>query len=160
MKITRTGLWATGIGVLIGLGLFTVERGYTEEKEHATTCSLATLKGRYLYFVNGTFLPPAGGVTVESAFSRAGYRIFNGDGTGTTIVTGSTNGVITNVDSHFSLSYTVNADCTGTLKVQVAPGVQATTEMFIAPSGDDMPLIATDNGHVGEAYSSWRVEPE
>jgi len=47
--------------------------------------TLATLKGRYLFVVNGTFFPPAGGVTVESLFSRAGIRIFYGDGTGTTI---------------------------------------------------------------------------
>ena len=32
-------------------------------------------------------------------------------------------------------------------------------EIFIAPSGDAMTVIATDNGHV-EAYSSWRVGPE
>jgi hypothetical protein len=43
MKMKRIGLWATGIGVLISVGLFTVEHGYTEEKEHAKTCTLATL---------------------------------------------------------------------------------------------------------------------
>jgi hypothetical protein len=159
MKMTRVGLWATGIGVLISVGLSSVEKAYTEEKEHATKCSVATVKGRYLFVVNGTYFPPAAGVTVESLFTRAGYRIFNGDGTGSTIVTNSINGVITGADAHLDLSYTVNADCTGTFKVQVAPGVQATSEMFIAPNGDDMTIIATDNGHV-EAYSSWRVEPE
>jgi hypothetical protein len=159
MNMKRIGLLATGIGVLISVGLLTVEQGYTEEKEHATTCSLTTVKGRYLFVVNGTYFPPAAGVKVESLFTRAGYRIFNGDGTGTTIVTNSINGVITGADAHLDLSYTVNADCTGTFKVQVAPGVQATSEMFIAPNGDDMTIIATDNGHV-EAYSSWRVEPE
>jgi hypothetical protein len=117
------------------------------------------VKGRYLFVVNGTYFPPAAGVKVESLFTRAGYRIFNGDGTGSTIVTNSINGVITGTDAHLALSYTVNADCTGTLKVEVAPGVQATSEMFIAPDGDNMTIIATDNGHV-EAYSSWRVEPE
>ena len=110
MKMKRIALWATGIGVLISVGLFTVEHGYTEEKEHATTCTLATLKGRYLFVVNGTFFPPAGGVTVESLFSRAGSRIFHGDGTGTTIVTETINGVIHAADIHGDLSYAVNAD--------------------------------------------------
>ena len=159
MKMARVGLWATGIGVLISVGLSTVEQGYTEEKEHATTCSLTTVKGRYLFVVNGTYFPPAAGGKVESLFTRAGYRIFHGDGTGTFIATTNVNGVITSADGHGDLSYTVNADCTGTFKVQVAPGVQATSEMFIAPNGDDMTIIATDNGHV-EAYSSWRVEAE
>jgi hypothetical protein len=117
MNRKRTGLWATGIGALVSVGLLTIEQGHTEEQEHATSCTLATLKGRYLFVVNGTYFPPAAGVTVESLFSRVGSRIFNGDGTGTTISTESINGVITNADSHRDLSYTVNADCTGTVKV-------------------------------------------
>ena len=150
------GLWAMKIGLMICVGIGAVELGYADEREHATKCTLATLKGRYLFVVNGTYFPPAAGVTVESLFSRAGSRIFHGDGTGTTIVTGSINGVITNADLHSDLSYTVNADCTGTVKVL---SVGATQEIFVAPNGDDMTVIATDKGHV-EAFSSWRVGPD
>lgn len=144
------------IGLMICVSIGAVELGYANEREHATTCTLATLKGRYLFVVNGTYFPPAAGVTVESLFSRVGSRIFNGDGTGTTISTESINGVITNADSHRDLSYTVNADCTGTVKVL---GIGATQEMFVAPNGDDMTVIATGTGHV-EAFSSWRVGAE
>src|SRR6266851_4306997 len=111
MKMKRIGLWATGIGVLISVGLFTVEQGYTEEKEHATTCSLATVKGRYLFATSGMIFPPA--VTQPMVFARAGYRIFNGDGTGTVIATTSENGVIVVADTQGALSYTVNKNCTG-----------------------------------------------
>jgi hypothetical protein len=156
MNMKRIGLRVTWMGVLISVGLLTVEQGYTEEREHATTCSLATLKGRYLFVVNGTFFPPASGVTMQSLFSRAGSRIFRGDGTGTSITTGTINGVINVADLHSVLTYTVNADCTGTLKNL---SVGATSEIFVAPNGEDMTIIATDNGHV-EAYSSWRVGPE
>jgi hypothetical protein len=152
----RVGIWAMGIGLMSCVGIGTVEFGYADEKEHATTCSLATVKGRYLFVVNGTYFPPAAGVTTQSLFDRAGYRIFYGDGTGTSIGTTSVNGVITNTDVQSDLSYTVNANCTGTIKVL---SVGATQEMFVAPNGDDMTLIATDKGHV-EAYSSWRVGPE
>jgi hypothetical protein len=152
----RIGPLALGIAVFLSVGIFTVEQGYTEEKEHATTCTLATLNGRYLFVVNGSYFPPAAGVTVQSIFSRAGYRIFHGDGTGTTIVTETINGVIHAADIHGDLSYTVNVDCTGTVKVLSAG---ATQEIFVAPNGDDMTVIATDNGHV-EAFSSWRVGPE
>ena len=150
------GLWAMKIGMMICVGIGAVELGYADEREHATKCTLATLKGRYLFVVNGTYFPPAAGVTVESLFSRAGIRIFYGDGTGTTIARESVNGVIRPADTRSDLSYTVNADCTGTLKVLSAG---ATSEIFVAPNGEDMTVIATDNGHV-EAYSTWRVGPE
>jgi hypothetical protein len=154
MNMKRIGLWAAGIGVLISVGLLTVGQGYAEEKEHATTCTLATLKGRYLYAVTGADFPPR--VTQESVGARVGSRIFNGDGTGTTIATASVNGVIIAADSHSDLRYTVNADCTGTLDVL---SVGAHMEIFIAPNGEEMTVIATDPG-VSEAYSSRRVGPE
>ena len=46
-----------GMGALISVGILTLEQGYTEEKEHATKCTLATLKGRYLFVVNGIYFP-------------------------------------------------------------------------------------------------------
>jgi hypothetical protein len=57
MNMKRIGLWAIRIGVLISVGLVTVELGNADEREHARTCILATLKGRYLFVVNGTFSP-------------------------------------------------------------------------------------------------------
>ena len=96
MKMKRIGLWATGIGAVISVGLFTVEQGYTEEKEHATTCSLSTVKGRYLFATSGMIFPPV--VAQPVVFARAGYRIFNGDGTGTFIATSSENGLVVVAD--------------------------------------------------------------
>jgi hypothetical protein len=46
----RVGLWAAiGIGIFITVGLITIEPGYAEEKEDELTCTLKTLKGRYLF---------------------------------------------------------------------------------------------------------------
>ena len=156
MKMKRIGLWATGIGVLISVGLFTVEHGYTEEKEHAKTCTLATLKGRYLFTSNSTAFPPV--VTQPTSEARAGYRIFNGDGTGTVILTLSQNGVITIRDAHVDLSYTINPDCTGIYTV-LNP-TAATAEIFVAPNGEEFVAIETSNGRANDAFSSWRVGPE
>ena len=152
----RVGLLATTMGVLVSMGLLIAGQGYADENDRATKCTLDTLKGRYLFAGTGTLLPPAFGVKEPSVSTSAGYHIFNGDGTGTTISTESINGVITNADSHRDLSYTVNADCTGTVKVL---GIGATQEIFVAPNGDDMTVIATGTGHV-EAFSSWRVGAE
>jgi hypothetical protein len=157
MKMKRIGLWATGIGVLISVGLFTVEQGYTEEKEHATTCSLATLKGRYLFATSGMIFPPA--VPQPVVFARAGYRIFNGDGTGTVIATSSENGVIVDADSRSDLSYTVNKNCTGTYTLLI-PGAMPGVEIFVAPNGEEMVVIETSNGRADDAHSSRRVGPE
>jgi hypothetical protein len=77
----RIGLWGMGIGLISCVCVGRVEFTYANEKERATTCSLATVKGRYLFATNGTNFPPA--ATQQTLFARAGYRIFNGDGTGT-----------------------------------------------------------------------------
>ncbi|HZC45374.1 MAG TPA: hypothetical protein VE243_02800, partial [Candidatus Acidoferrum sp.] len=135
----RIALWAMGIGLISCVGVTTVEFAYAEEKEHATTCSLATMKGRYLFATNATnFLPPA---NQQQLFARAGVHIFNGDGTGTNLATTSVNGVITVTDNFSDLSYTVNEDCTGTFKVLSIPIPGPTAEMFIAPNGEQMVVI-------------------
>ena len=156
MHIQRIAQLTLGIGVLVSVGTFFAEYGNADENDRTTTCTIGTLKGRYLFALTGTLFPPAAGVKEESLEARAGSRIFNGDGTGTTIVTTSINGQITTEDTHSALVYTVNSDCTGALEV-VSAG--AHMELFIAPSGDEMTIIATDNGHV-EAYSSRRVGPK
>ena len=155
MKMARIGQWATGIGVLISIGLFTVEQGYAEEKEHATTCSLSTVKGRYLFATSGMIFPPV--VAQPVVFSRAGYRIFNGDGTGTFIATSSEDGEIVVADAQGDLSYTVNKNCTGTFALL---NTTTTTEIFIAPNGEEMVAIETSNGRSDDAYSMRRVGPE
>jgi len=86
--MNRVGLWgAIGIGIFITVGLITMEPGYAEEQEGEPTCTLKTLKGRYLFAASGTLLPPAFGVTEPTPGADAGYHTFNGDGTGTDTVT-------------------------------------------------------------------------
>jgi hypothetical protein len=71
----RVGLWAVGIGVLASVGLLTVAQGFADENDRATRCTLATLKGRYLFAGTGTLFPPAFGVTEVSVGSAAGFHI-------------------------------------------------------------------------------------
>jgi len=139
------GLWAAmGIGLVITVGLITAEQGYAEEKTHAPTCTLATLKGRYLFATSGTIVPPAFGVTEPVPGASAGFNIFNGDGTGNAIVTVRVNGVIVLDDFHTPTSYTLNEDCTGTVTV---PPPGPTFDIFVAPDGKKMATIATDPGN-------------
>src|SRR5437016_5170550 len=72
MKQVR--LWAVGIGVLMSVGLLTVEQGFAAENDGAPKCTLATLKGRYLFGGGtATIFPPAFGVTEVSIGAAAGF---------------------------------------------------------------------------------------
>jgi hypothetical protein len=157
----RVGPLAIKIGLMICVSIGTAQLGYADEREHATTCSLATLEGRYLFATNGMIFPPA--VTQPVVFSRAGYRIFYGDGTGTVIATTSENGVIVVADNRSDLIYTINKDCTGTYTLHggdVSPGAPPAVEIFVAPDGEEMVVIETVNGRADDAHSSRRVGPE
>ena len=70
----RVSLWMIGIGLCITMGLITMEPGYTEERDHAPTCTLATLKGRYLSAFSGFLVPPTPGVTTQTPL--AGARLY------------------------------------------------------------------------------------
>ena len=141
----RVSLWI-GIGLVVTMGLLTMKQGYAEAKERARTCTLKTLKGRYLFAGSGTLLPPAFGVTEPTPGADAGFHIFNGDGTGTDIVTFRVNGVTVLENEVVPISYTVNADCTGSYTVDI-PGGGPSCGIFIAPDGESIATIAADPGN-------------
>jgi len=69
-----------------------------------------------------------------------GFRIFNGDGTGTIIVTLRLGGETVLENEVNPLTYTVNPDCTGSFTQTNGPSFG----MFIAPDGASIASIATD----------------
>lgn len=116
-------------------------------RNHPRTCSLATLKGRYLFADAGTLLPPAAGVTAPTLAADAGFEVFNGDGTGTDTVTFRVNGVIRFHNIAVPTTYTINPNCTGTITVQLPGGGGPTFDIFVAPDGEMFSSIATDPGN-------------
>ncbi len=150
----RVGLWAAiGIGLFITVGLLTVEPGYTEEKDQAPTCTLATLEGRYLVAFSGFVVPPFGGVTQQTPLAGAAVVIFDGEGSGTFQSTVSFNGTITPYRD-VSVRYTVNADCSGTYTIELLPTVDINNDIFIAPNGAEFSAVQTDTGGIGAEV--WR----
>ena len=123
--------------------------------ENEPLCSLKTLKGRYLFADKGTILPPAFGVTGPTPGADAGFYLFNGDGTGTEIVTVRVNGATVLKNLVVPISYTVNADCTGTLTVLNGPSFG----IFIAPNGEAIATIAADPGNYASSIAR-RVSPK
>jgi len=127
------------IGVLANVGLPVVEQAHSEEK-----CSLATLKGTYLFAHGGYVLTDQG--MVPKAVT--GSNIFFGDGKFSDQETISTNGMIT-TEPPGSGTYTVNRDCTGILSPSpTKSGNSVKLQMFISPNGLDIVDIEIDPGSV------------
>ena len=106
-------------------------------------CTNATLKGRYLFADKGTLYPPAFGVTVPTPAANVGYETFNGDGTGTDVVTFRVGNAIVLQNFASPTIYTVNADCTGTKTVIGGPKFG----IFVSPDGSQVATISTDPGN-------------
>jgi hypothetical protein len=126
------GLWL--IAVLITLGPVTLQQGYAQE-ENQTACTLAILKGLYVFDASGYNIvdaTPAPKAVVE-------FLTLQGDGTLSSLGTNSIDGTI-----HSSVSdtgiYTVNQDCTGTLKFNTSG---FTFDLYIAPNGSRFHMIET-----------------
>ena len=134
---------AAGIVAIAGLSLSSALTASNEqelqESDGHRVCTLATLKGRYLFVGSGVLLPPAFGVAVPTQAADAGFFIFNGDGTGTGTVTFRIGDKIVLENVVDPLFYTVNADCTGTITVVNGPSF----DLFIAPDGSEFAEIAT-----------------
>ena len=132
--ITLAALLTLGIGQGLMFG---------DDGGDKPACTLATLKGRYLFGGVATLLPPA--TPQATLLAVAGYHIFNGDGTGTDVVTSTINGAILSKNFVGPVSYTVNPDCTGTYTV---PSEGLTFDIFIAPRGEELIVISTKAGFV------------
>jgi hypothetical protein len=133
-----------GAAALASLGLLGVDPAHSAQQGGLTTCSLATLKGLYMFAqsgyttVNGSLAPE--GVT--------GKDIFHGNGSFDSLATISIGGDIIPGDASPG-TYTVNSDCTGTVTVHMTPPVpDVHLDIFVAPDGDKYYTIQTDPGNI------------
>ena len=131
---------AIAFGLLVLAGLTVPATLRASNGDGQGECTVATLRGRYLFANSGTALPPAFGLTAPTPSADAGFHVLNGDGTGTDTVTVRIGGTIVLRNFVTPITYSVNADCTGTITVPNGPSF----DLFIAPNGDEFALIATD----------------
>jgi hypothetical protein len=105
------------------------------------SCSNATLNGTYTFgyiswsISNGKSTPA----------SEAGADTFNGKGTGTGVITAVYNGVLASNNTPDTSTYTINADCTGTI-VFNSGGSLYHFNVYVSPSGNSFSLISTEAG--------------
>jgi len=144
----RTMAIAVGTGLVVIAGLsFSGTLAASNDDARVRVCTLATLTGQYLFADAGTLLPPVVPQPTLSAY--AGFHVFNGDGTGTDVITGRVGGQIVLENVASPISYSVNADCTGSLTVLGGP----TFSLFIATDGESIATIATGPGSYGANIS-------
>ena len=104
-------------------------------------CSNATLAGRYATRGDG-FIPGGPPPTPFVPFATVSMMTFDGYGHLSNDVTTSTNGAINS--SVNPGTYTVDADCTGSVTITIpTPPFQLTFNLVIADSGEEFNLIAT-----------------
>jgi hypothetical protein len=136
LRRTAPVVLGAGLIAVAGLSLSGTLTAASNDDDHRG-CTLATLKGRYLFASQGTLLPPA--VAQPTPGGHAGFHLFNGDGTATEIVTFNIGGV-TELDSvAIPFQYTVNANCTGSYSLPTGQSF----DLFIAPDGEEFASIIT-----------------
>jgi hypothetical protein len=127
------------------LGVLAAGAGYANISEDAgAKCSEATLHGRYLFAFNGFNIK---GNDKVVPFARAGYEVYNGNGKMKGALSGNLDGEITR-NEPFSATYTVKADCTGT--VTYTDGTRY--DLFLAPDGSQFTFVQINPEFVGAGF--------
>ena len=137
--MNRRGLWAAGVvGILlvVGAGVLSVGAGYAKDEDQTAgaKCSEATLDGTYLFANDGVELKG----NDQRPFALAGNDVYDGNGKVKTVFSSNFNGEVTRNET-LSGTYTVKADCTGTLTF--ADGTRF--DQFIAPDGSKLTFVQT-----------------
>ena len=140
--MNRRGLfWAGGVVLILLLVvgaavLTTVGAGYAKDEDTSRAkCSEATLHGTYPFAFDGVEIK---GNNDQVPFAIAGYAVFDGNGKEKSVVSSNFNGEVSRKEP-ISGTYTVKADCTGTLTF--ADGSQI--DLFIAPDGSMFTFVQT-----------------
>ena len=119
------------LGLVGVVGALAVGTGFANDEnandeDDGAKCSEATLDGMYLFAFDGSTIEGKD----QGPFAVAGYDVFDGNGHGKSVDSFNFNGQVGR-KHHNSSTYTVKADCTGT--VTYGGGVQV--DLFIAPDG-------------------------
>jgi hypothetical protein len=150
--MNRKGLWAGGVAlILLVVGaaalLTSVGAGYAkDENASRAKCSEATLKGTYLFAFNGVEIK---GNSDQRPFAIAGYDVFDGNGEVKGVASSNFNGEVSRKDP-FTGTYTVKANCTGTVAYRDGPQI----DVFIAPDGSKIAFVRTEPERVGAGIDS------
>jgi hypothetical protein len=146
--MNRRGLWAAGVLLIllvVGAGVLTVGTGNAENENAAgAKCSEATLHGTYLFAQNGVEIKG----DEQRPFAIAGYDVFDGNAKVKGHASANFNGKITRSKEPLPGTYTVKANCTGTLTF--TNGTRY--DIFIAPDGSMFTFVHTNPELVSASF--------
>lgn len=138
-------------GILMPRAAFTHSTTPQERAAKAAEvqCSVATLKGTYVFAFDGHHIMGREHVL----FALAGWASYDGRGHSRGVVSESVNGKISRLH-HYTGTATVKPDCTATETVRDVTGVVSHYDEFITPDGSLVAFIQTDPGAVSSGTAS------
>ena len=136
VKLSRTAtLTGCAAGLSLLLGSFLLISPMAQSAEGAQeTCSAGELQGRYVFTGQGLNLH---------------YGAFDFDGAGKFLGKQTSLRHAVAVREVLSGTYTLDADCTGTMTLQGQPGGTAHWDVFVTADGKKGRMIRTDSGATG-----------
>jgi len=138
IAITAAVVAAAGTAAAVGLAGF-AHATTSAGRASSPACKTATLRGTYLFDVNGWSV--SGGTDKPLAF--AGTEYFDGAGHIRGSNAGSVNGAIT-PNVAYTGTYKVAADCTGTFTI----GTARHLDLYTSPDGSAFTYVQTDRGTI------------
>jgi hypothetical protein len=142
----RSGLWAAGVIPLVGVvGVLAMGAGSAKDEATRAKCSEATLHGTYLFAQDRVEIKG----NDHRPFAIAGYDVFDGNGEVKGVASGNFNGE-TFRNERFSSTYSVKANCTGT--VTFTDGAATQGDVFIAPDGSMFTFVRTNPEFVSAGF--------
>ena len=142
--IRRTAVLASACGLATVGTLALIGTASADDAEARRSCSNATLKGTYAHAETGWSISAQRQAT---PVATAGFDTFDGDGTGTGVITINSNGVVADNETS-TATYSINRDCTGTVVFKDADGSIVHFNIYLSPSGNQVRFIATEPGSV------------
>jgi len=117
-------------------------------------CSLETLSGAYIWSYDGISLDRAAGT--ENHYAFAGRESYSGDGAMSGMYSGNFEGGEVARNQRYTGTYTVNADCSGTL-VTIDEGLTEADalsyDIYIDESTGDFFFTAIDDTEINQGYN-------
>ena len=129
------------IAFALALGTLSTARHDVSPAGAADGCSPTALKGAYVYALSG-FKTSGESAAQRTPFAQSGREIFNGDGTMSGVAAGSFNGAIVHLT--YKGTYTLAADCAGTVTFTDDKGQVAHYAIFATPDGANFTYVQTD----------------
>jgi hypothetical protein len=117
-------------------------------------CSVATIKGSYLYAQDGIVLGKL--ADRNQPFAQAGRERFDGKGGMSGIYSGNFNGVITR--GSYKGTYTMNSNCSGTVTFEDNQKNVSHYDIYATQNGNEFVFVQTDSSSITAAYERRRVE--